>query len=1312
MAEATAGPGRIITFYSYKGGTGRTMAVANTAWIMASNGLRVLVVDWDLESPGLHRYLHPLLVDKRLRYSPGVIDMIRDFAAATMDRDSDPDDQGWLERQADVRQYAIGVEWPFPGDGRIDFMPAGRQGPAYSKAVSTFDWPSFYDNIGGGVFLNTLRETMRREYDYVLIDSRTGLSDIAGICTVRMPDVVVDCFTLSTQSIDGAAAVAKSIRNQRPSVKIYPVPMKVEDGEQGKLEAGRDHARATFAQFLSELSASQADEYWGDVEIPYKPFYAYEEILAPFGDRSRQENTLLAAFERLTRVLTDGAVTELRPPFEEPERRRWLAEFERPRRAMPSEVVISYASVDRMWAEWIDAELADNDVTAKLQEVDATGEPVPAWEAERRFTASSQVLVLLSQDYVGAVNAAATWTALTAQDAAAGGDLLVPVRLDGVRLPAPFSERVPVDLGNLTEERAREALRAVVETRRPARTGDGEGLDPNRPRPRFPATLPPYWNVPQRNAVFTGRIRVLEELRDRLAGSVTAVVHQTLYGLGGVGKTQIALEYAHRFAANYDLVWWISAEQISLVRSSLAELATALQLPTGDSVREKVAAVLDALRRGVPTNRWLLVLDNADDPDELRDLLPQGVGHMLITSRNQAWARRVAAVQVDVFHRDESVAYLCRRVTGLSVDDASSVAEAVGDLPLAVEQAAAWLAATAMPVDRYLELLRTQLSRVLAENLPPGYPRSATATWLLSLQRLREDTPAAARLLELCALLGPEPIPTWLLSSARFVEQLLPYDSRLRDPMRHGRLVREIGRYALASIDSGRSSIQMHRLVQQVIRDEMDRPGRQANRELVHTILAAANPRDTDDPTTWRTYAELRPHIGPCRAVTSTDPEVRQLVSDLVRYLWKVSDFTGCQELADAAIEAWHEPFGPDDTTTLMVRCNVGNSLRSEARYEEALEVDRDVVERLRRAVGEDDAYALVAEGGLAADHRAMGDYRRARELDEQIVRRWRESYGEEHPRTLMAANNLALSMRFVGEFEPARTLDEENYVRRRRVLGERHPYTLFSASNYGRDLRDLGEFRRSHQLLEETVRVYREVLGEDHAETLRAAKNLAVTLRKLGEFQQALALSQDTLDRYNRLHGQLHPDTLACAINMACDESALGEDALARRHAETVYERYRQVLGEAHPFTLACANNLTIFMRKLADHAAARAISEKTAERFRRMLGAAHPYTLSVVVNLANDVYDSGEHQVARQLDEENYAQMVAVWGDRHPDTLAAGGNLSVSLADDGRTEEAVALREKMVSLSVATLGETHPNTVAVADGRRLDCDIELPPT
>ncbi|WP_260604286.1 KGGVGR-motif variant AAA ATPase [Streptomyces sp. WAC05374] len=321
---------RIITFYSYKGGTGRSMAVANTAWVLASNGLRVLVVDWDLEAPGLHQYFHPFLPDHELRSSPGVIDLVWEFATAAVDPGT-PDEPGWHERLAAIRPYAMSVEHPFPGRGTIDLVPAGRQDHLYSTRVATFDWNNFYERLGGGGFLEALKRSMRADYDYVLIDSRTGFSDTAGICTVQFPDILVNCFALSTQAIDGAVAVAASVHRQRgrDQLRMFPVPMRVEDGELDKLEASRDYARARLGRYLSHLP--DPDRYWGEVEVPYKSFYAYEEILAPIGDRPQQENTILAATERIVGYLTDQGVQALGATLDERERRSALVRFQRVR---------------------------------------------------------------------------------------------------------------------------------------------------------------------------------------------------------------------------------------------------------------------------------------------------------------------------------------------------------------------------------------------------------------------------------------------------------------------------------------------------------------------------------------------------------------------------------------------------------------------------------------------------------------------------------------------------------------------------------------------------------------------------------------------------------------------------------------------------------------------------------------------------------------------------------------------------------------------------------------------------------------------
>jgi MinD-like ATPase involved in chromosome partitioning or flagellar assembly/tetratricopeptide (TPR) repeat protein len=329
---------KFITFYSYKGGTGRSMALANVAWVLASNGKRVLVIDWDLEAPGLHRYFHPFLEDKALTSTDGLIDFVTDFATEAMSPSEEPEANqppDWYKDHADLLQYAVSLDWDFRAPGRLDFVPAGRQGPHYAPRVNSFNWRNFYDRLGGHAFLDAAKEQLRDKYDYILIDSRTGVSDTAGICTVQFPDAVVVCFTLNTQSIEGAFAAAESMDEQRrkedgtPGVRIFPVPMRVESGEKDRIGAARRVSREKFARFLWHLSAEEREVYWSQVEVFHEAYYSFEEILATFADKPLDaRNSLLVSIEQLTAYLTQQKVKSLQPA-PEAIRREVLAQYVR-----------------------------------------------------------------------------------------------------------------------------------------------------------------------------------------------------------------------------------------------------------------------------------------------------------------------------------------------------------------------------------------------------------------------------------------------------------------------------------------------------------------------------------------------------------------------------------------------------------------------------------------------------------------------------------------------------------------------------------------------------------------------------------------------------------------------------------------------------------------------------------------------------------------------------------------------------------------------------------------------------------------------
>ncbi len=325
MAESLrSSKGQIATFYSYKGGTGRSMALANVAWILASNGNKVLVVDWDLEAPGVHEYFRPFLSeDPDLESTDGLIDMMVSFAGQAIQQKELPEDLAWYEDHGNFLRYAVPLQWKFPAYGKLDFLPAGRQSPAYAARVNRFDWIGFYERLGGQRFMAAFREMAKREYDYVLLDSRTGVSDTAGICTVQLPDCLVVGFTLNRQGIRGAAEVASSVSraasNASRAIRIIPVPMRLDNAEKQALDDSINEIRVKFRLFLSHLPESKHDEYWRKLSVPYIPFYAYGELLAPLADQPSVGHSLIGPMGAIAEQITSGSVYGM-PQLSESER--------------------------------------------------------------------------------------------------------------------------------------------------------------------------------------------------------------------------------------------------------------------------------------------------------------------------------------------------------------------------------------------------------------------------------------------------------------------------------------------------------------------------------------------------------------------------------------------------------------------------------------------------------------------------------------------------------------------------------------------------------------------------------------------------------------------------------------------------------------------------------------------------------------------------------------------------------------------------------------------------------------------------------
>ena len=726
---------------------------------------------------------------------------------------------------------------------------------------------------------------------------------------------------------------------------------------------------------------------------------------------------------------------------------------------------ISYAGADRAWAEWVAWQLIDGGYTVELDAWDWTAGQNAVLAMSDALARCDRVLALFSSAYFERHRYTTDeWTAALVHQPETGQGRLLPVRIAAIPaagVPALLQSLVSSDLAGLD---AAEARRVLLEAARGPRRPDGEPAFPGRGTPsalrrlggtgpRLPGSLPRVWNMPVRNPGFTGRGGLLAAVRERLLAGDRAVV-QAFQGMGGVGKTQLATEYAYLFAGAYDLAWWVNAEQAGLIGDQFAALGAALGCgPAGAGTEAVRSAVLGELRGG---GAWLLVFDNAESPADVRPWLPGGGGHVLITSRERNWAEIAAPVEVDVLARNESVTLLRDRIAGLDPADADRLAGHLGDLPLAVAQAAGFMAETGTPVTRYLELLRTHAGRLLDYPVPgSSYPVSLAAAARIVADRLDSTDPAAAQLASICAFLAPEPVPEELFTGAPG-ELSGELTARAADPFAWRQTLGHLARQSLARIDQ--RGLVMHRLTQAILRDRLTLEQAVATRECAEAILAAADPGDAANPVTWPRWAQLMPHVLAANLADTANENLRWMACDACWYLLSRGDTSTAYDLAANLRQHWRHRLGDDHEHTWATAHYLAWALRYMDRYAEARELDEDSLAYRRRVQGEDHPDTLSSANSLAVDLRYLGEYESARELDEDILARRRRVLGEDHPETLSSAGNLAADLHMLGEYRLARELDEDVLARRRRVLGEDHPDTLDSAENLAADLRALGE--------------------------------------------------------------------------------------------------------------------------------------------------------------------------------------------------------------------------------------------------------------
>jgi tetratricopeptide (TPR) repeat protein len=695
-------------------------------------------------------------------------------------------------------------------------------------------------------------------------------------------------------------------------------------------------------------------------------------------------------------------------------------------------------------------------------------------------------------------------------------------------------------------------------------------------------------NLPPRNPNFTGRAELLDQLHQRLhPGQPAAVVQvqaQTLHGLGGVGKTQLALEYAHRYASDYDLIWWISAEQPAAIAGQLVAFARRLGLPEHTEQAETAQALWDELRQ---RDRWLLVYDNAEDLQPLRPWWPPGgQGHVLISSRNPAWGGLAATLPVDVLPRAEAVAFLGRR---LGRDDLTSdferLAAALGDLPLALEQAAAYLEETATPTSDYLSLLDTHARDLFALGHAATTEQTIATTWTVSVQRLRQQTPAAEDLLVLYAFLAPDDIPRGLPTQ---YPEVLPerLAATVRAPLAYQRAIGALRRYSLLKTSQDGQALSMHRLVQAVTRQQLDP---EQERQWVTTTLQlvrAAFPNRHRDPAAWPDYARLLPH-----ALAVTDhssagdidvDETTWLLNEAGLYLRQRADYSQARTLLERALAIREARLDPHHLDTSESLNNLATVLRGQGDLDGARTLHERALAIREARLGPNSPTTALSLNDLGVVLAEQGDLDGARTLHERVLAIHEACLGADHRDTAWSLHNLATVLADQGDLDHARRLHQRALAIREARLGPDHPTTATSLHNLATVLRGQHELDRARTLLERALAIREARLGPNHPLTATSLNGLALVLRDQGDLDGAHTLLERALSIREAHLGPDHPDTAHSLNNLAtvlADEGnldgarSLHERALAVRDAR---------LGADHPDTVRSRERLAAVVAEL----------------------------------------------------------------------------------------------------------------------------------
>ena len=831
-------------------------------------------------------------------------------------------------------------------------------------------------------------------------------------------------------------------------------------------------------------------------------------------------------------------------------------------------------------AEWIAFELEEAGYSVVIQAWDSkAGSNFIAWMHESSIHCE-RTLAVLSPDYFTGKFSEMEWTS------ALHSEKLLPVRVVDFEVPGLFRPIGYIELVGLEEEEARRTLLANVKKGRvkPEKVSFPRSISHAYRQPvRFPGSPPPIFNLPRRNPNFTGRDDLIDEVLDKLTSTGRSTVIQALTGMGGIGKSQLAIEFAHRYASDYELIWWMQAEDPLVLSTQFVSLARELDLPEKDNQEQEV--IIHTVRKALQKrSNWLLVFDNAVEEDNLQPFLPTGnQGQVLITSRTSYWSRITSAVNVSLWPRDESVAFLLKLTNHSDAEGASMVADLLDNLPLALEQAAAFIAKGGLSFQKYIERFTERRKKLWEkEKPPPDYHETVATTFSMAIENIANHNPAAEPILNLLAFFAPDDIPIAFFDS---VYEFNEFNSFGEDPDASEDGIASLNTYSLVKVNG--DSLSIHRLVQAVIRDRFEDQG---NRwaELAVRIVTQLWP-DSNDPGNWFECDRLLPHATVCtnhavlRRVETE--EVALLAIKVGFYFNQRGVYAEAEPLLQKALSIYQTVLGENHPDTATSYNNLAMLYRGQGRYEEAEPLLQKALSIYQTVLGENhpDTATATSYNNLAMLYRGQGRYEEVEPLFQKALSIYQTVLGENHPDTATSYNNLAMLYGSQGRYEEAEPLLQKALSIRETLLGENHPDTATSYNNLAMLYRGQGRYEEAEPLYQKALSIRETLLGENHPDTATSYNNLAMLYGSQGRYEEAEPLLQKGLSIRETLLGENHPDTARSYNNLAMLYRGQGR----YEEAEPLYQKalsiVQTVLGENHPSSIIIRENIEELKRREA---------------------------------------------------------------------------------------------------------------------------------